>query len=309
MATSTSTPPPSSAASSPSPSTTVDIDARLLHEWPLPEPDYESDQEERGTLLVVAGSDETPGAAALAATASLRAGAGRLIVATTAGAAPGFALAHPEARVIVLPDTEGGGIAPDGLARIEALLSRVDAILVGPGLMDAAATKAFTRRIVKRSTRPAVVLDAMAMELIIDLRRFERPVLLMPDAGEMAHLVGLSKAEVSADPERYARDYATRWNAVIALKGAATYIATPDGQCWRHASSHVGLATSGSGDALAGIIAGLAARGAPLAQAAAWGVALHSRAGRSLAERLGPIGYLARELAAELPRLMHSLAR
>jgi ADP-dependent NAD(P)H-hydrate dehydratase len=92
------------------------------------------------------------------------------------------------------------------------------------------------------------------------------------------------------------------------LKGASTFVATPDGGCWCHVSTHVGLATSGSGDALAGIIAGLATRGAPLAQAAAWGVALHSRAGRALAERVGPIGYLASELAAEVPRLMQRLA-
>jgi NAD(P)H-hydrate repair Nnr-like enzyme with NAD(P)H-hydrate dehydratase domain len=113
---------------------------------------------------------------------------------------------------------------------------------------------------------------------------------------------------VSADPERHACEAAQRWNAVVALKGATTYIATPDGDCWRHVSSHAGLGTSGSGDVLAGIIVGLAARGAPLAQAAAWGIALHARAGRALAERLGPIGYLAGELAGEIPRLMDKLA-
>jgi ADP-dependent NAD(P)H-hydrate dehydratase len=289
-------------------SSAIEIDARLLRDWPLPEPGGSADKEERGTTLVVAGSTETPGAAALAAIAALRAGAGKLAVATGVSVAPGLALALPEARVLALPESASGGLFPDGLAKLESLLAKVDAVLVGPGLQDSAATRAFTRRLLKRATRAAVVLDALAMDVILDVRRFERAPLLTPHAGEMAHLTGFAKEEVSADPERHAREAALRWNAVVALKGATTWIATPDGDCWRHVSSQAGLGTSGSGDALAGVIAGLAARGAPLAQAAAWGVALHARAGRALAERLGPIGYLASELAGEIPRLMDKLA-
>jgi ADP-dependent NAD(P)H-hydrate dehydratase len=289
-------------------SSAIEIDARLLRDWPLPEPGGSADKEERGTTLVVAGSTETPGAAALAAIAALRAGAGKLAVATGVSVAPGLALALPEARVLALPESASGGLFPDGLAKLESLLARVDAVLVGPGLQDSAATRAFTRRLLKRTTRAAVVLDALAMDVILDVRRFERAPLLTPHAGEMAHLTGFAKEEVSADPERHAREAALRWNALVALKGSTTWIATPDGDCWRHVSSQAGLGTSGSGDALAGIIAGLAARGAPLAQAAAWGVALHARAGRALAERLGPIGYLASELAGEIPRLMDKLA-
>ena len=102
---------------------------------------------------------------------------------------------------------------------------------------------------------------------------------------------------------------AQAWRAVVALKGATTCIAGVDGQAWRHRSETPGLATSGSGDVLAGIIAGLAARGATREQAAVWGVALHSRAGEALAHRSGSVGYLARELAAEIPALMEALAR
>jgi ADP-dependent NAD(P)H-hydrate dehydratase len=153
-----------------------------------------------------------------------------------------------------------------------------------------------------------VVLDALAMDVVLDLRRFEGTPLLTPHAGEMAHLTGISKESVNADPERHAREAALRWNAVVALKGATTYIATPEGDCWRHVGGQAGLGTSGSGDVLAGIIVGLAARGAPLAQAAAWGVALHAQAGSALAERLGPMGFLARELPGEIPTLLEKLA-
>jgi ADP-dependent NAD(P)H-hydrate dehydratase len=287
---------------------TTEIDARLLRDWPLPQPGGDADKDDRGSTLVIAGSSETPGAAVLAATSALRAGAGRLAVATIASVTGGLALALAEARLITLPESDFGGPAADGLAKIDARLAKADAVLLGPGLQDAAATRAFTRRLLKRTSRAQIVLDSLAMDVVLDVRRFERAPLLTPHAGEMAHLTGLAKEEVNADPERHAREAALRWNAVVALKGSTTFIATPDGDCWRHVSSQAGLGTSGSGDVLAGLIVGLAARGAPLAQAAAWAVALHARAGRALSERLGPIGYLASELAAEIPGLMHKLA-
>ena len=178
----------------------------------------------------------------------------------------------------------------------------------GPAAPPVSATRAFTRRLLKRAPRAGIVLDALAMDVVLDLRRFEHQPLLTPHAGEMAHLTGVSKEEVGADPERHAREAAQRWDAIVALKGATTYIATPDGDCWRHVSNQAGLGTSGSGDVLAGIIVGLAARGAPLAQAAVWGVALHARAGRALAERMGSLGYLARELPGEIPILLEKLS-
>jgi NAD(P)H-hydrate repair Nnr-like enzyme with NAD(P)H-hydrate dehydratase domain len=125
----------------------------------------------------------------------------------------------------------------------------------------------------------------------------------------MAHLSGAGKDDIEADGCAKAQVAARRWNAVVALKGAATFIAAPDGRLWRHDGGNVGLAISGSGDTLAGIIAGLAARGASLEQAGAWGVALHARAGEQLAARIGPLGYLAREIAAEVPMLMHTLGQ
>jgi hydroxyethylthiazole kinase-like uncharacterized protein yjeF len=129
-------------------------------------------------------------------------------------------------------------------------------------------------------------------------------VLLTPHAGEMAKLTGLTKDAVVADPAAVAARAARRWNAVVALKGSVTYVATPAGRLWCHQGGNVGLASSGSGDVLAGIIAGLAARGAALEQAAAWGVALHAHAGDRLAKRIGTLGFLAREIGAEIPGLL-----
>jgi NAD(P)H-hydrate repair Nnr-like enzyme with NAD(P)H-hydrate dehydratase domain len=123
----------------------------------------------------------------------------------------------------------------------------------------------------------------------------------------MAHLTELDKDQVLADPIAAAREAAQRWNAVVAVKGSSTAIATPDGRAWLHEGGNPGLATSGSGDTLAGAIGGLAARGATLEQACAWGVVLHAMAGDRLAQQLGPVGYLAREIAQEMVTVMGSL--
>jgi NAD(P)H-hydrate repair Nnr-like enzyme with NAD(P)H-hydrate dehydratase domain len=124
----------------------------------------------------------------------------------------------------------------------------------------------------------------------------------------MAQLTGLSKETIAADPRSHAARLARQLKVVVLLKGACTIIAAPDGGCWRHAKAIPGLAASGSGDVLAGLVSGLMARGASPAQAACWAVWLHSRAAMTLERRLGPIGYLASELAGEVPRLLRGLA-
>jgi hydroxyethylthiazole kinase-like uncharacterized protein yjeF len=285
----------------------IDVDDAQLRAWPLPEAAGDADKEDRGRVLIVAGSREVPGAAVLAGVAALRAGAGKLVVATPASVWALVAAALPEARVIGLPESARGGPLPGSLDLLRDIVARAAAVLVGPGMLEAEATVRFTESLLPLCAHCGVVLDALAMDCARDARRFERPVLLTPHAGEMAHLSGISKEDVQRDPLRTAREQAQAWQAIVALKGPVTCIARPDGQAWRHEESCAGLATSGSGDVLAGLIAGLAARGAPLEQAAAWGVALHARAGLRLARSTGPLGFLARELAAEVPGLMREL--
>ncbi len=299
------------------------VDDALLRDWRLPMPPQVGDKEERGRVLVIAGSREMPGAVILAATATLRAGAGKLTIATGASVAQLVALAIPESRVIALPETMAGGIAPAAAEALGTLTARFDAVLIGPGMQDEHATCAFIMALLPRLTDVRLVLDACAMSVVrrqlqaVDASRqaqqkyvasFHSPVLLTPHAGEMAHLAATDKESVLANPCDAARHAARRWNALVALKGASTFIAAPDGRIWRHDGGNIGLAISGSGDTLSGLIAGLAARGASLEQACAWGVALHARAGDKLAQRFGPIGYMASEIAAEVPTLMHALS-
>ena len=281
---------------------------------PLPRPDAEGDKDARGRVLVVGGSALTPGAILLAGVAALRAGAGKLQLATVRSTAPALGVAVPESLVVPLAETRAGEIA--GKAGARSLLARVadaDALLLGPGMTSDRAASALVRALVPRLREDAVlVLDAAAI-LAVDgaaglLRRLGGRVVLTPHAGEMASLLDVPKALVEDDPATVARDAAARYGVVVALKGPESWIAEPDGTLHHYAGGTVGLATSGSGDTLAGIVVGLAARGAPAAHAAVWGAYLHGAAGRSLARRVGPIGFLARELLDEVPALMHRLS-
>ena len=183
-------------------------------------------------------------------------------------------------------------------------------------MQDETATAVLVRALLPRLEGAAVVLDACAMGIIRKPEhgaeqapfRFAQAVIVTPHAGEMAHLTGLDKQAIGDDADATAAQAARDWNAVVALKGARTVICAPDGGMWQHEGGNVGLASSGSGDVLAGIIAGLAARGASLAQATCWGVALHARAGERLAQRMGLLGYLARELPDEIPALLEAAA-
>jgi len=278
------------------------IDEAALRAWPLPRPDADGDKESRGRVLVIGGSRELAGAAILAGTAALRAGAGKLMLAVSAAVAPWVAQAVPEARVLGLDEAVDGAFAFD--ERLATLVRKADAVLAGPGM--AGDNTSFMASLLAHAGAGTLVLDAGAMDAVSQCAG--RRCLITPHAGELAHLLQADKAGIERDPAGSAVDAARRFRVVVALKGPLTCIADPRGRLWRHEGGNAGLGTSGSGDVLAGVIAGLAARGAPPEQAAAWGVALHARAGDRLARQTGEIGYLARELPGEIPALMSFLS-
>lgn len=275
---------------------------------PLPALDDSADKEARGRVLLVGGCAENPGGLLLAATAALRAGAGKLQLATADSVAAAVAVAVPEARVFALPASGTEGIDPRAARRIAELGDAVDALLIGPGLVDEDAAARLTRGVLKRVRAPAVVLDAGALAALRAepraLAHLDGRAVLTPHAGEMAQLLGMERDQVEADPDDAARRAASTFGATVALKGAETVIAAPDGRIFRYTRGGAGLGTSGSGDVLAGIVAGLLARRADPLRAAAWGVFLHGEAGNALALRHGAVGLLARELAAEVPSIL-----
>lgn len=282
------------------------LTASLLERWPLPIPSEKADKEDRGHVLIIGGSREIPGAVLLAATAALRSGAGKLTMAVPRSVAPGLALAMPEARVIAIKETRSGGMVADDAYRLGHLGDQVASLLVGPGMVDEDRSAEFARELLPYFRNSVTLLDAYAMSALAGYST-DQPLILTPHFGEMAHLTGDSKTEVAADPVRYVHGAAKHWKACVALKGPNTYVAQAHGPVLRFRGGIPGLGVSGSGDTLAGIIAGIAARGAPAIQACAWGVVLHALAGAALTRQHGPLGFLARELPGPIPRLLDVL--
>ena len=291
----------------------IAITPRVLRRWPLPRPEEDGDKDARGSVLVVGGAPETPGAVILAATAALRAGAGRLQLATPRSIALAVGAAVPEARVLGMPETRAGGLDRSSVEMLVESGAGARATLIGPGLVDEEATRELLAVLLPRLEATTLVLDALGLtcgEQGAGLAaRVVGDVILTPHAGEMAWLLGMDKSAVEDDAADVARRAAGELGQVVALKGAETFVVAPDGAAYCNRTGNVGLAMSGSGDTLSGIIAGLAARGASPFQAAVWGVYLHGSAGDRLARRLGPLGFLARELPAEIPPLMAALDR
>lgn len=289
------------------------ITPAFLRRHPLPRPDGGGDKNVRGSVLIIGGSPTLPGAVILAATAALRAGAGRLRIMTGRSIAQAVGVAVPESMAVGLDETDSGALAPSAADQIVEAANGVDAVLLGPGMEDPDAVAALLALVVPRLDGPTVVLDAAALAFVSHhadgLHGLNGRAILTPHATEMALLLGIEKNAVTADPPAIARRAAAERRAVTALKGAQTFIATPDGTLYHNKAGNVGLATSGSGDTLAGIVAGLAARGAEPWLAAAWGVYLHAAAGDALTRRHGPLGFLARELLSEIPSLMASLSK
>ena len=288
------------------------IDPAWLRAHPLPVPAADHDKSQRGTVQVVGGCAELPGAVLLAGEAALRAGAGKLRMATVRSVAVGLGVAVPEALVMALEETAEGRIAPGAAGAILPRLRGCAALLIGPGLPSDGAEELVAALLGGVEPGTGVVLDAGALDDLAAhpeaIRRHAGHSVVTPHAGEMAGLLGISKEEVTADPLAAARRAAEALGTVVAMKGAETWVVGPGGEALSCTHGHVGLATSGSGDTLAGIIAGLLARGATAVQATSWGVWLHAEAGHRLARRAGPLGFLARELLAEVPAIMADLS-
>ena len=286
------------------------ITRALLSRMPLPPLHGDDDKESRGRVLVVGGSALVPGALLLAGVATLRAGAGKLQLATVRSAATALAIAVPEALVLPLPQARNGEIAGTrAAAALRRYAGDTDALLIGPGMGAGPAASALLAALVRLLGDDAtLVLDGAGAIALSDdpdvIASLGGRAVLTPHAGEMASLLGIDKRDVEAEPANTARLAAERFAAVVVLKGSESWIAHPDGELLSYDGGSVGLGTSGSGDTLAGIVTGLAARGAVPMTAAVWGVWAHGSAGRNLARRMAAVGFLAHELLAEVPALV-----
>ncbi|MFL6720429.1 MAG: NAD(P)H-hydrate dehydratase [Sphingomonas sp.] len=278
------------------------LDRATLGRHPLP-PVIDGDKATKGKILIVAGSREVPGAALLAATGAMRAGAGKLRIATVESVAVAIAVSMPEAMVIGLPEDEQGGFAGSAAKAVGEQASKVDAVVAGPGMAKGAACERIAEAMLATNARLA--FDAALLHALQPLvaERSTTPVLL-PHAGELAALLDCDQHKVERDPVGCGRRAAELYRSVVLVKGVVSHVICPDGDAWSYDGGAPGLGVSGSGDVLAGIVGGLLARGAEPLSALLWAVWLHGEAGAALAKRVGPIGFLAREIAGEVPALL-----
>lgn len=263
---------------------------------------------QRGHVMVVAGSPGKRGAARLAATAALRAGAG---LCTLASAAADELDADDAVMTELLTDA-------DAVTRILHRLER-GAVVIGPGLATDERARAWVEQAIGptlegKGTAP-VVIDATGLGHLVGsldkVAAAPRPIVLTPHPGEAARLLATRPATVEADRVKAVRDLAIASRAVVVLKGARTLVCDGtlgDDFVTINSSGGPALATAGSGDVLAGVIGGLLAQGVGPAVAARLGVWVHGAAGDALAAELGERGVIASDLPLAVARVLRRLA-
>ncbi len=258
-----------------------------------------------GHVLIVAGSTGMTGAACLASTAALRAGAGLVTLAVPNSLLP--LVATPMRCVMTLPcrETHGGFFAKDAAESLLHFAQKCDIVLIGPGIGREHETAAMARWLFTSVEKPLIV-DADALNAIADYPDvYEkapagRTTVLTPHPGEMARLCLCTANKVQKDRKHCAASFARSQPFTLVLKGHDTVVAEGD-KCWVNKTGNPGMATAGSGDVLSGVIAGLMAQGFSAFDAAQLGVHIHGLAGDIAVAEFGEISTTADDILACLP--------
>jgi len=288
----------------------------ITEEWAksiLPRRPLEAHKGSFGRVLVVAGSNNYIGAAYLACSGAIRVGAGLVTLATATSLQPILASKLTEVTYLPLPESRHGIISSDAAKSIQQELNRYNVLLLGCGLGQSQSVIKLIKSLLLRlkSGLPSVVLDADALNTLASIPKWWKQltddVILTPHPGEMARLAGVSVDQVQSDRVSITKKLAQEWHKTIVLKGAYTVVANPEGQLAINPVANPGLASAGTGDVLSGAIAGLAAQGLSLFEAAACGVYLHGEAGEMVKARLGDAGMIATDLLPELPLVIKRL--
>lgn len=237
-----------------------------------------------GKVLVIAGSENFPGAAYLSCAAAYRVGAGLVSLVT-------------EQIVKIIVSKRLPEVTFLSIDKVLGKIKEYDVLLIGPGLGQNSQAIEFVQT--------KTVIDGDGLNILSKIEkwweRLKTEVVLTPHPGEMSRLTGLSSKEIQNDRINIARDFAKKWNQVVVLKGANTVVAPPKGKVAIAPFANPLLATAGTGDVLAGVIAGFVAQGLNLFDATCAGVYIHGVAGEMLSKKIGNAGALASDLLPLLP--------
>lgn len=267
-----------------------------------------------GRTMIVAGSRSFLGAAYLAAASAARVGAGLVTIAIPASLVSSVAPRAVEPTFLPLPESSEGVVSADAADLILEAVNGYNALLVGCGLGQEDETRTMVERLLlSGADLPTTVVDADGLNTLARIpdwrHRWPANAILTPHPGEMARLVGAGFKPASTNAGRLdlAHAAAREWKKTVVLKGAYTVVAHADGSAEVAPFSNPGLATAGTGDVLAGAIAGLVSQGLASKYAASLGVYLHGMAGESVRDRLGDTGMIASDLLPELPVIIRDL--
>ena len=262
-----------------------------------------------GKVMVVGGSERFPGAPALACAAAAHAGAGLVTGAVIPSVWAGAAAKLFEPTFVVLP-SEAGAVTASGAPLAAEALAGYDALVLGPGLSNTAATRAFVADLVGPALPPTLI-DADGLNTLAQIdgwpQRLPAGSVLTPHPAEMGRLCGMTVAEVQQQRWELARARAREWGCVVLLKGPYTVVAAPDGWLAVVPIATPALATAGSGDVLAGIIGALMGQGVAPFPAACAGAWIHGACGLRLEGAIGSSGVIASDLLAQIPAVMAEL--
>lgn len=265
-----------------------------------------------GTVSVIAGSLDKPGAAALSAYSALRAGSGLVTVLTSDKAQPVVAGFHPELMSQGLPSTAGGSIALASLPTTLEFLEKMDVAGLGPGLTTDPETVEFVNQLVKQTSIP-LVIDADGLNALVDrlddlAAGTDRPLIFTPHPGEFSRLAGIGTPEILKDPVSKARQFAQRYGVWLVLKMFRTLVATPEGHVHVSPLGNPGMATAGTGDVLTGVLTSIigqfVAQGdddeAAIERAICVAVFLHGSAGELAVQETGPAAMTSGDICNQL---------
>ncbi len=281
----------------------------------LPSRPLQSHKGTFGKVLVIAGSANYTGAPYLAAMAAVRIGAGLATLATARSVHPIVAAAAHEVTHLPLPETEDGAIGAQAIGAVGSVLPSYDALIIGPGLGMHPETQEFMGHLLQAIAQhpPAKgwLIDADGLNILAAhpdwLQHLPERGVLTPHPGEMGRLTRASLAAVQEDRLQTAHRAALAWKQIVVLKGAHTLIAAPEGEVTINPAANPALATAGTGDVLAGAIAGFLAQGLPPESAAVVGAYVHGLAGELARETLGEAGVVATDLLLLLPQAIREL--
>ncbi|MBI3765551.1 MAG: NAD(P)H-hydrate dehydratase, partial [Ignavibacteriales bacterium] len=264
-----------------------------------------------GKIFILAGSRGLTGAAAMASSSAMRAGAGAVVLGTPVSVYPILAKKVTEVMVEPLPETPDGTLAASSYDIIQKHLQWADILILGPGISRNSETSELVWQLVSQCDKPMLIdadgLNILSQKLSILKKHGRKEIIITPHTGELSRLIGMPSEEIERDRVEIARKVARQFTLTLVLKGAPTVTASEDGKVYINSTGNPGMATAGSGDVLAGLIGGLWAQGMKRTEAAYAGVFLHGLAGDRARQVFGEKSLMATDIQEQLPKVLLDL--